>query len=115
MVDRLREDVGTGGLWALGGAGKTVEADETFIGKNAFSPKGRKKPGVAFRNIVLTLVERGGAARSFPIDTHTLIEITAIVRANVHRETAINTDEGKWYNEIGGNVAGHDTMNTSND
>ena len=72
-----------------GGAGKIVESDETFIGKNTFSPKGRRKPGVAFRNVVLTLVERGGSARSFHIDSHKLAEVTAIVRANVHRETAI--------------------------
>jgi transposase-like protein len=113
MMHRLREALRIGGLAPLGGTGKTVEADETFIGKNAFSPKGRRKPGVAFRNIVLTLVERGGAARSFPIDTHTLTEITAIVRANVHAETAINTDEGKWYNELGEHFASHDTVNHS--
>src|SRR6266403_846704 len=116
LTHRIREAMRAGGLMPpMGGSGKTVEADETFIGKNAFSPKGRKKPGVAFRNIVLTLVERGGSARSFPIDTHTLTEITEIVRANVHRETAINTDEGKWYNELVEHFASHDTVNHSKD
>ncbi len=116
LTHRIREAMRAGGLMPpMGGSGKTVEADETFIGKNAFSPKGRKKPGVAFRNIVLTLVERGGSARSFPIDTHTLTEITAIVRANVHHETAMNTDEGKWYNELGEHFASHDTVNHSKD
>ncbi len=42
-------------------------------------------------------------------------EITAIVRANVHRETAVNTDEGKWYNELGEHFASHDTVNHSKD
>jgi transposase-like protein len=116
LSHRIREAMRAGGLMPpMGGAGKTVEVDETFIGKNAFSPKGRKKPGVAFRNIVLTLVERGGSARSFPIDTHTLTEVTAIVRANVHHETAMNTDEGKWYNELGEHFASHDTVNHSKD
>src|SRR5713226_49731 len=55
MMHRLREALRSGGLAPMGGSGKTVEADETFIGKNAFSPKGRRKPGVAFRNVVLTL------------------------------------------------------------
>ena len=51
----------------MGGAGKTVEADETYLSK---SPKSRKtgplhgKPDVA----VLSLVERGGAIRSMYID-----------------------------------------------
>src|SRR5260370_36179219 len=107
MMHRIGEAMRTGGLGPMGGSGKVVEADETFIGKNAFSPKGRKKPGVAFRNIVLTLVERGGSARSFHIDAHSMAEITEIVRANVHHETAINTDEGSWYNEISGHFASH--------
>jgi hypothetical protein len=50
-----------------------------------------------------------------PYHTHTLAEITAIVRANVHHETAINTDEGKWYNEMGKHLASHDTVNHSKD
>jgi transposase-like protein len=116
LTHRIREAMRSGGLLPpMGGAGKTVEADETFIGKNAFSPKGRKKPSVAFRNIVLTLVERGGSARSFPIDTHTLTEITAIVRANVHHETAMNTDEGSWYNELGEHFARHETVHHKSD
>ncbi len=115
MMHRLREALRTGGLAPMGGSGKIVEADETFIGKNAFSPKGRKKPGVAFRNIVLTLVERGGSARSFHIDAHSMAEINEIVRANVHGETAINTDEGSWYNEMGEHFASHDTVNHSKD
>jgi transposase-like protein len=51
----------------IGGAGKTVEADETYLAK---SPKTRKtgplhaKPAVA----VLSLVERGGAIRSMYLD-----------------------------------------------
>src|SRR6266851_7634603 len=115
MMHRLREALRTGGLAPMGGAGKTVEADETFIGKNAFSPKGRKKPGVAFRNIVLTLVERGGSARSFHIEAHSMAEINEIVRANVHHETAMNTDEGSWYNEMSDHFASHDTVNHKSD
>src|ERR1035441_6328475 len=51
----------------IGGEGKTVEADETYLAK---SPKTRKtsplhaKPAVA----VLSLVERGGAIRSMYLD-----------------------------------------------
>jgi len=33
----------------------------------------------------------------------------------VHRETAVNTDEGKWYNELGEHFASHDTVNHSKD
>jgi transposase-like protein len=55
----------------VGGEGKTVEADETYLAK---SPKTRKtgplhaKPDVA----VLSLVERGGAIRSMYLDDKTV-------------------------------------------
>jgi hypothetical protein len=91
------------------------EADETFIGKNELAPKGRCKPGIAFRNIVLTLVERDGFAAASLSTPIRLPKIAAIVRANVHRETAINTDEGKSYNEMGEHFASHDTVNHSKD
>jgi transposase-like protein len=50
----------------LGGAGKTVEADDMEMGK---SPKTRKRPGGRKSNVkVLSLVERGGKVRSVVID-----------------------------------------------
>jgi hypothetical protein len=61
----------------------------------------------------MTLVERGGSARSFHIDATTLNEVTRIVRDNVHHETIINTDEGVWYNQVGAHFLSHDTVNHS--
>jgi transposase-like protein len=114
LAHRIREAMRSGGLLPpMGGAGKTVEADETYIGKLGIAPRGRKKPGSGFKNIVMTLVERGGSARSFHIDATTLNEVTKIVRDNVHHETIINTDEGTWYKQIGGHFLSHDTVNHS--
>jgi hypothetical protein len=50
----------------MGSGGKIVEADETFIGRI----EGRKKAKAAWahKNVVFTLVERGGSARSFHVD-----------------------------------------------
>ena len=49
----------------MGGEGSVVEIDETFIGrKDGFEVK----QGAWHKNAVLTLVERGGRARSFHID-----------------------------------------------
>jgi transposase-like protein len=113
MAHRLREAMRDGTLSPMGGSGKVVEADETYIGKIELAPKGRKKPGSGFKNIVMTLVERGGSARSFHIDATTLNEVTKIVRENVHHETIINTDEGVWYKQVGGHFLSHDTVNHS--
>lgn len=95
----------------MGGTGKVVEVDETYIGRLQRVPK--QHTGCAHKNIVMTLVERGGAARSFHIDSTTLNEETKIVRENVNRETVINTDEGRWYQQIGAHFMSHDTVNHS--
>lgn len=111
LAHRIREAMRDGKLGPMGGNGKTVEIDETYIGRLEGVPKQRR--GGAHKNIVLTLVERGGSARSFHIDSTTLNEVTKIVRENVNRETIINTDEGRWYQQIGGHFFSHDTVNHS--
>jgi transposase-like protein len=109
MMHRIREAMRTGGFSPIGGGGKVVEADETYIGR--LQGVSKQRFGGAHKNIVLTLVERGGSARSFHIDSTKLNEVTKIVRENVHRDSVINTDEGKWYNALSKHFAGHDTVN----
>jgi transposase-like protein len=111
MMHRLREAMRVGGLAPLGGEGKTVESDETFIGKIKGMPKPRG--GFAHKNAILTLVERGGSARSFHIDGMAISDVMPIIRANVARESRINTDEAKHYNDVAKEYAGHDTVNHS--
>jgi transposase-like protein len=69
MTHRIREAMKDGSLGQIGGEGKTVEADETFLGR---SPKTRKPEGTkkwARRAPqVLSLVERGGNIRSTHLD-----------------------------------------------
>src|SRR6202012_1812337 len=64
MMHRIREAMRTGGLapGPMGGSGKFVEADEPYIGRRRDVPK--QKHGPAHKHVVLTLVERGGSARS---------------------------------------------------
>jgi hypothetical protein len=58
----------------------------------------------------VTLVERGGSARSFHSDSNTVADIGPIVRENIARETALMTDEGAWYKEVGREFASHETV-----
>jgi hypothetical protein len=115
MAMRIREAMRDLNPEPMGGSGKIVESDETYIGKLEGAPKGRRKPGPAFRNIVMTLVERDGSARSFHIESTTLNEITKIVRENVKSETIINTGEGVWYKGLGAHFLSHDAVNHSRD
>ena len=63
MMHRIREAMRDGSLSPMGGGGKTVEVDETLSGFQAGANwKTKRGQGGQFRNVVLTLVERGGKA-----------------------------------------------------
>src|SRR5205807_9656191 len=68
MSHRLREAMRVLGVEPIGGTGKTVEVDETLSGKIDGAPKRMPRGRSGFRNVVLTLVERDGSARSFHIE-----------------------------------------------
>ena len=74
----------------MGGKGKFVEIDETFIGRKEGAEVRR---GGAHKNIVLSLVERGGSARSFHVGSTKKEDIIPIVKANIAKETHVMTDE----------------------
>ena len=59
LCHRLREAMRTGGLAPMGGSGKTVEIDETLMGRVEGAPRTvRWGQSHNWRNHVLTLVER---------------------------------------------------------
>jgi transposase-like protein len=72
-----------------------------------------KKRGVSHKNTVLTLVERGGSARSFHIDAASIAQIAPIIRKNVNRESRFMTDEARHYMEIGRDFESHEAVNHS--
>jgi transposase-like protein len=108
LTHRIREAMRDGKLAPMGGAGKTVEMDETYIGRLKGVAKTRS---AAHKNVVLTLVERGGAARSFHIDSTSIADIIPIVRANVRQESVVMTDEAPVYRGLGAEFLSHDAVN----
>ena len=68
LSHRIREAMRDGSLTPMGGAGGIVEADETYIGRLAGPESAAEVAARPHKNMVLTLVERGGGARSFHID-----------------------------------------------
>jgi transposase-like protein len=113
MTHRLREAMKTGlSLPPMGGFGKTIEVDETFIGRLEGAPKQKRRGGTtSHKNTVLTLVERGGSARSFHVDGTTVADIAPILKANISRMSRLNTDEAKHYHEVGGEFVAHEAVN----
>jgi transposase-like protein len=118
--EAMKENTDTSG--PIGGEGKTVEADETYIGKRDrpyVSPqrKGRpylknRKGGVQKRTVV-SLVERGGKVRSFHVDHATKDTVRDILVRNVPRETTLYSDESRLYTETGREYSAHETVNHS--
>ena len=95
-----------GNLPPLGGLGETVEIDETFIGnKQDKAPKAR---GYAHKHAVMTLVQRGGSARSFHVDGTKATDLLPIIKANVLPGTRIMTDEAGQYVSLGKHFTEHD-------
>ncbi|MBR0839630.1 IS1595 family transposase [Bradyrhizobium liaoningense] len=116
LTHRIREAMRAGGLLPpMGGGGNPVEVDETFYGRLKGMPK-KGRYAWANKNVVLTLVERGGAARSFHIDGVRAGEILPIIRANLSKEARLMTDEANAYKYIA-EVEGlsHETVNHSKD
>jgi transposase-like protein len=114
MTHRIREAMRPAAFTPMGGPTSIIESDETFIGKSELAPKGRRaKRHHWSHNIVLTLVERGGSARSFKVDSAGQDVIWPIISKNIRRESDLMTDEGSWYNAIGRQFATHNTVNHS--
>jgi ISXO2-like transposase domain len=108
MCHRLREAMRDGELAPMGGNGNIVEIDETFFGHVKGEPKRR---GTGHKHVVLSLIERGGKARSFHVEGTRIADIAPIIRANLKREAQLNTDEATYYREVGRDFARHDSVN----
>jgi transposase-like protein len=115
LAHRIREAMRDGSLAPMGGAGGVVEIDDTLQGKVKGAPKRMRREHMGLRNRVLTLVERGGSVRSFHVEGKAIADVMPIIRANVNRETRINTDEAKTFIDIGKEFFAHDTIVHGND
>ncbi len=112
MTHRIREAMASGKLPPMGGEGAVVEIDETFIGQKANMPKQR---GFAHKHAVMTLVERGGSARSFHVEGTSAADLLPIIKANVAPDTYIMTDEGGQYAHLNKHFTGHEFVTHGKD
>ncbi len=71
--------------------------------------------GKGYMNVVVTLVERGGEARSFHTAGHRRFDVEGLMVSNIKKETAIMTDEALQYRAVGRNFASHEFVNHTND
>jgi transposase-like protein len=98
VLQRLRLALHNGNMDKLGGEGKEIEADETFIGGAArfMHPERRKRMiterGVKDKTAVMGILERGGQVRAMMVPNRKKHEVQGQIRAHVKAESALYTD-----------------------
>ena len=117
MAHRLREGMKDMTPGPMGGGGKIVEADETYIGSTGWKftqGKGwHKKRGHGDSRAVVSLVERNGKARSFHVDKVNAKTLRQILVTNVSRDSALMTDELYSYRSVGEEFKTHQRVHHS--
>lgn len=111
MAHRIREAMAPAkDEGPIGGDGKIVEADETFLTN---SKRTRKRPGYQHKVAVLSLVERGGKQRSVVLkQAPSRPEIMQAIFDNVYSDSTLHTDGAQYYKGMAGlAVASHESVN----
>jgi transposase-like protein len=107
MAHRIREAMREINPEPLGGEGKFVESDETFTGGKA---KNRAYAAPPPKEAVMTLIERGGKARSFHVPEVTAVTLKPIIVDAIAKDSHFRTDESGVYWSVGEQFASHKTV-----
>lgn len=117
LCHRVREAMGieaeTDGGPDMGGEGKIVESDETFVGgkkKNVHNGKPEPK-----KHPVVALVERGGKLRARHVPNVTAKSVRAVLKKHVKPETHLMTDTSLTNEHVGKGFKKHSAVNHSRD
>ncbi len=118
MMHRIRESLRDTDLAPLGGQGKTVEADETFIGgkerSKHKSKRNSKNIGGMGKEAVFSLVERGGKVRSQRVPSVSAKTLRPILVEQIDSATKLYTDDAGQYRHMNKDFD-HDVINHSID
>ena len=116
MCHRLREAMRPAhGSGPKGGEGKIVEADETYVrGKEKNKHVRQRKAGNIGgqgKEIVFSLVERGGHVRSHHVGEVNAKTLRPILVQQISRKSSLMTDDAGQYRHMGDEFARHEVVN----
>jgi transposase-like protein len=109
MTHRIREALKEGKMFTpLGGAGSTVEVDETYVGGKAKNRMFKEPPK---KHAVVALVDHAaGRVASFHFPTITSDKLRDVLFTKVSRKSTLVSDESLFYTYTGKAYAKHETV-----
>lgn len=114
MAHRIREAMNPADPAPLGGQGKVVEVDETFIGGKESNKHANKRLAksdhLGGKQAVLSLVERDGRVRSFHVPRITAKTLRPIIVKTADRASHLMTDGARMYPKVGKEFAAHSSV-----
>lgn len=115
LCHRIRESLRDTSLATLGGEGKTVEVDESYVGgKEKNKHRNKRIPGSqggANKEAVVSLVERDGKVRSFHLPAVTAKTLGPVLHAHIDNKTFLMTDQATVYPAVSDFFSGHGSVN----
>ena len=123
MLQRIRLAMQAPEGGKIGGGGKVVEADETFIGGKARSMNAKqrrkaKADGIELgpyaytnRALVYAMLERGGRVRAMQVRDRERKTLLGAMTKHVERGSEVHTDELASYSGIGSRYYEHKVIN----
>lgn len=113
MCHRIREAMTpvAGSVGPLGGEGKVIESDETFVGGKA--KNAHKSKPIPKKHAVHALVERGGEVRASHVADVTAKTLRTALVTQAKRSSELHTDDALAYYWVGREFAAHRAVNHS--